>query len=340
MSTPPADAGGRRRVVRAPNHLGDVIMALPALAAHGADVMVRRWLVPLLEMAGLPGRVLPLDPGLSGWHRAVACLRHEGYQDGVLLTPSFSAAWLFRWGGVSRLTGIDADGRGWMLSQRVPRISLGGRHRINQYKFLLGQDPESPAKHRTLHPPVDVRARWSQRLGREGPLVGLFPGSNAPARRWPSDRFSEVARTLLARGGQVVVLGGAAERALTAAVAAGATGALDLGGETDLGGLAAILSLCDLVVTNDTGPMHLAGALGVPTVTLWGSSDPMEVGPPGPRHLRVTGMDLPCKPCFKNHCPRTGRGTVLPSAHEECLHLMDVDQVMTAAETLLGGSKE
>lgn len=336
MSRPLADAEGRRRVVRAPNHLGDVIMALPALAAHDADVMVRRWLVPILEMARLPGRVLPLDPGAEGWRAAVGTLRGAGYRDGVLLTPSFSAAWLFRWGGVSRLRGTASDGRSWMLRDRLPREALRGHHRINQYRLLLGQDPDVEPVHRTLTPPDALRERWASRLGPTS-RVALFPGSNATSRRWPAERFAEVARDFLARGCHVVVLGADAERDLTSAVAAGAPGAEDLGGGTDLPGLAAILSLCDLVVTNDTGPMHLAAAVGVSTVTLWGPSDPAEVAPPGSGHLRVTGAALPCKPCFKNTCPRSGAGTVLPHAEEECMRLIEVDQVAGAAATLLDG---
>lgn len=312
-------------------------MALPALADAGADVMVRRWLVPLVEMAGLSGRVLPLGPGFDGWRRAVADLRRGRYRDGVLLTPSFSAAWLFRWGGVARLRGTATDGRSWMLRDGMPRELLRGHHRINQYRLLLGQEFSTEPAHRTLRPAADARERWAGRLGADDGWIGLFPGSNASARRWPADRFGQVARRLLGRGTRVVVLGGAGERHLTAAVAAEAPGALDLGGETDLMGLAAILSMCHLVVTNDTGPMHLAAAVGVPTVTLWGSSDPREVCPPGPQHVRVTGADLPCKPCFKNTCPRSGAGTVLPRAEEECMRLIEVDQVLSAVDALAAG---
>lgn len=105
MTPVPSGAEERRHVIRAPNHLGDLIMALPALAADGSDVVVRRWLAPLLEMSALPGRVLPFDRGLAGWRRAVAMLRREGFRRGTLMTPSFSAAWMFRWGGVRWLRG-------------------------------------------------------------------------------------------------------------------------------------------------------------------------------------------------------------------------------------------
>ena len=106
---------------------------------------------------------------------------------------------------------------------------------------------------------------------------------------------------------------------------------------TDLIGLASLLSACDLVITNDTGPMHLAGAVGTPTVTLWGPSDPAEVCPVGAHDVRITGAGLPCKPCFKNECPRKGIGTSLPEAHEECMQLISVDEVVQTAVEILGG---
>jgi lipopolysaccharide heptosyltransferase II len=313
-------------------------MALPALAADGSDVVVVRWLAPLLETAGLPGRILAFDRGPHGWSAAVRELRRAGYRHGTLLTPSFSAAWLFRWGGVRRLRGTVGDGRTWLLADPVPRASLRGRHRINQYKLLLGQDPDTPARNHRLAAREAAVSSWRAQLG-GGPVVGLFPGSNAPARRWPPERFIAVGAALAADGARVVVLGGPGERGLTRRVADGVPGATDAGGATDLPGLAALLSVCDLVVTNDTGPMHLAGAVGVPTVTLWGPSDPAEVCPVGARDARVTGAELPCKPCFRNQCPRSGAGTVLPRAHEECMHLIGVEEVMKAVATLIGGAK-
>jgi ADP-heptose:LPS heptosyltransferase len=132
------------------------------------------------------------------------------------------------------------------------------------------------------------------------------------------------------------VLGGPGEAELTAAVSAGAPGALDVGGRTDLVDLAAVLSLCDLVVTNDTGPMHLAGAVGTPTVSLWGPSDPSEVRQVGAPDTRVTGPELPCKPCYRNHCGRRGAGTLLADAHEECMRLIEIRDVLGAVAAKLG----
>jgi ADP-heptose:LPS heptosyltransferase len=181
-------------------------------------------------------------------------------------------------------------------------------------------------------------ALWSERIPKgAGPLLGVFPGAHAPARRWPAERFEQLLERLGRPGARMVVMGGLGEVGLTARVAAGAPGALDVGGQTDLVDLAALLSLCDLVVTNDTGPMHLAGAVGTPTVSLWGPSDPEEVRQVGAPDVRVTGPHLACKPCYRNRCDRLGVGTFLSDANEECMRLIEVDDVLGAVEAALAG---
>jgi len=336
------EEAGEPTIVRAPNHLGDVVLAVPALVACGFDVMVVRGLVPILEMARIPGRVMPLDRGPAGFMVAVRELRRRRYRRGVLMSAAFSAAWLFRWGGVRHLRGTHTDGRGGLLTERIEPESLRGRHRVGVFELLAGLDEGSSSSGPRVVPPEERLARWRTRL--EGPagesrgtLVGVFPGANAPARRWPVERFTTVARDLAGAGHRVIALGGPAERRLTARVAEAAPSVVDLGGATGLVDLAAILSLCDLVITNDTGPMHLAGAVGTPTVSLWGSSDPAEVGQTGARDTPVTGADLPCKPCYRNECHRRGPGTLLPDAYEECMGLIDTQDVTAAALTALRG---
>ena len=328
-----------RRIVRAPNHLGDVVAALPAIVADGSDVLVLRWLAPIVEMSGGAGEVVPFERGMAGFVRAARELRRRGYDEGVLLTPAFSAAWLMRWGGVRRLRGTATDARSALLTDRIPPDALRPHHRIDAYKLLLGQDPAGEPKSHRLVPPAERRERWHSAIGTGSPVVGIVPGSNAPARRWPTERFGAVARELGARGARVVVMGGVGEVSLTATVAAACPGALDVGGRTDLADLAALLSLCDLVVTNDTGSMHLAGAVGTRTVSLWGPSDPNEVRQVGAPDGRVTGAALPCKPCRRNHCARRGAGTVLADAHEECMRLIEIEAVLAAADEGLGWSR-
>ena len=130
---------------------------------------------------------------------------------------------------------------------------------------------------------------------------------------------------------RVLVFGGPQERRLTAQVAGEA--AVDLGGRTDLPMLAAGLAECALLVSNDSGPMHLAAAVGTPTVTLQGPADPAVTRPLGGRHVMLRHPELPCVPCVKNVCPRRGRGYVLPDATRECLRLISVDDALGAVRT-------
>jgi lipopolysaccharide heptosyltransferase II len=314
-------------VVRAPNHLGDLVMALPALEAAGTiDVLVAGAIAPLLAMAHLDATVIPLTRGAAGFARAVAELRRGRYAQGVLLTPSFSSALLFAAGGVRERRGTDTDARHVLLTERVPSDAFADRHRSAAYWALVSNSTIPQALVPRLTVSDEAKARWrALSIPDDGPLIGLFPGGHAPARRWSPASFATLAMRLVARGAQVVVFGGPAERTLTARVAG--TRATDLGGRTDLALLAAGLAACDLVVSNDSGPLHVAAAVGTPTISCWGAGDPRVTGPLGRAQRIVRHAELPCVPCTRNVCPRRGRGTELPDAHNECLALITVDEV-------------
>ena len=326
-------ADGRTPViVRAPNHLGDLVMSLPALeAAGGADVMLPRGLAPLLSLSMVRGAAIPFDRGLRGFIRAVRPLRARRYERGVLLPPSLSSALLFALGGVVERRGTPTDRRGALLTDRVARDRLAGVHRSGQYHLLVTGTLPPSLPRPTLHVPDALRERFLSMLPpAAAPLVGLFPGSNAPSRRWPASRFATLAARLREAGARVLVFGGPGERAITAEVAAG--GAIDLAGRTDLPMLAAGLASCELVVSNDSGPLHVAAAVGTRTVSLWGAGDPAITGPPREgMHRVLRHPELYCVPCVKNVCPRHGPGAILPDAYNECMHLISVDEVAEAA---------
>jgi ADP-heptose:LPS heptosyltransferase len=365
-------------VIRTPNHLGDLIMALPALAAAPeADLVVARWLVPIAGMLRRNGAVIPLDRGSRGLLAAVRTLRKRTYDFGVLLPPSFSSALVFRLGGVRRVRGTATDKRRLLLSDSVPVERIRNRHRTVVYRYLVTGDIHAAASdagadawpqeihaawstsgagaHVTDLPaaqpdlgriplipprlPVPAQAleRWEAELRRVGgttsrATVGVFPGSNAPSRRWNAERFAAVARALAEQGAQVAVFGAAGERALTAEVAG--TWALDLGGRTDLPVLAAALSTCDILLTNDSGPMHLAAAVGTRTLVVSGPADTNEMAPGGSGHVYLQRLDLPCVPCVRNECPRRGAGYILPEAERECLRLIEVPEVLLACHRM------
>ncbi len=318
-------------VVRAPNHLGDLVLALPALQqARPNAIVVRRPLLPLLAMARLPGELIPLARGLVSLIQTAARLRAARFASGVLLTPSLSSAVLLRLAGIPARRGTATDGRSPLLTDRVAPVSLANEHRASAYLALVGDAlPASPPVPE-LSPEAHARERWHDLIGNNRELIGIFPGSNASSRRWDPGHFGELTARLADAGKRTVVFGGPSERHLTA-TAAGTHG-IDLGGKTDLAVLAAGLADCRLLVTNDSGPMHLAAAVGTPTISLWGAGNPAETGPLGAGHRVLRHAELPCVPCRANTCPRSGRGTVLPRAERECLELITVDEVMTAIE--------
>lgn len=318
-------------VVRAPNHLGDLVLALPAILRGGGDVLVVAHLAPLVAMSGAQGRVLPLRRGFQGFRAAARSLRAGRYARGIALTPAFSAALLFRVGGVRQVRGTATDGRTLLLSEPLDPRALRGRHRAVQYLDIMGDAAPALPEFPIFEPPCAEVDRWRARLGGGSRrVVGLAPGSRASSRRWPAERFRELATHLAAHGLAVAVFGAGDERALTAFVAGGAEGAADLGGATDLPMLAAALAACDLLVTNDSGPMHLAAAVGTRTVSLQGPADPAETAPLGPGHRLIVHAELSCVPCVKNECPRSGRGEFLDRAERECMWLITVDEVLEA----------
>jgi heptosyltransferase-2 len=190
------------------------------------------------------------------------------------------------------------------------------RHQLHEYLHLaaaaLGADPE-PLPPRLFVAPGEaeaVRAKFN--LG-ELPniILGLIPGAEyGPAKRWPADRFIAAAREIQRRTGCLwLILGGGGDRELAGAIASG-LGGLDpkcrlLAGQTSLRELCALLSLCGVVLTNDTGPMHVAAALGASIVAPFGSTSAGLTGPglPGGVRHRLLEAGAPCSPCFRRECP-------------------------------------
>jgi heptosyltransferase-2 len=194
----------------------------------------------------------------------------------------------------------------------------------------LGASPEP------LPPRIDVtdgemetaREKFDLTPTKGRPWFGLNPGAEyGPAKRWPAERFVATACALQKKTRcRWAILGGVCEFALAETISgeiARATGepTLNLTGLTSLRELAAVLKICDLVLTNDTGPMHLAAAVGAPVVAIFGSTSPELTGPVFSARAKVVRCDAPCSPCFRRECPIDLR----------CLRGIETDQVVAAA---------
>ncbi len=338
----------RQLLVRASNWIGDCVMSVAALRElrrlqpeTRLTVAGRRWVTDLFEGQSFVDRVFTWDrPGYWNRFRAVGSLRGS---DSVLLFPnSFSSALSPFLARVPQRLGYQTDGRSFLLTHRAqPRTKQLGLHQAFYYLDLihqLGLSETDYVARDDFAPDISLEAPGSgveeaNRLLREigidrtRPLVILSPGAAfGPAKRWYPDRYAAVADLLVNQeGAQILLVGSAQEQPLAELVLVHMKRkAHDLSGRTTLATLMGLLSECDLLLTNDSGPMHLAAALNRPQVALFGSTDEIATGPLCRRAV-VIHKHVECSPCLLRECPIDLR----------CFDRITVEEVFEAARGLL-----
>ena len=311
-----------------PSAIGDVVHALPVLnllrrrypAAHIS------WLVTpacagLLDGHPQLDEVIRFDrkrfghawrnPGalseLVAFHRA---LRGRHFDLVVDLQGLFRSGWLSFSTGAKVRVGTSTDREfGWAFATAVAPVGSRDRHAVDRYlsvaEFLgLGATPVD-----FVFPTDDAdRAAVAPLLPAE-PYAVFLPATHWPTKRWPTARFAELVTPLRERFGLTSVVAGGPDAEPVA-------GAISLAGRTTLRQLVAVLERASVVVANDTGPMHIAAALGRPLATVFGPTDPGRTGPYG-RPYSVVRLDLPCSPCFSRSC-----------VHQTCLRSLAVGPVL------------
>jgi heptosyltransferase-2 len=336
------DAAGARRaagvtpsrvVVRAPNWLGDVVLSLAAVRDlrrnfEGARVTVLAR-APVAELYRAVGEVdeILVSRGL----RADAAALRGRFDAGILLPNSFGSALALRLARVPERWGWATDGRGLLLTRAAPvPAQLRGQNQLYYYRAMLaamGLDVAPPPQ-TALRCPPEWDARAAELLDGARPWIGISPGAQfGTAKRWLPERFAAAARRLAAENGAgVAVLGSASERPLTAGIAAALdVPAVDLGGRTTLPELVGVLARLRLLVSNDSGPMHVASALGTPVLAVIGPTDPRETAPVGEAQ-RLVREPVHCSPCLLRECPIDHR----------CMRRVTVERVVEEARGLLG----
>jgi heptosyltransferase-2 len=321
-----------RVVVRAPNWVGDVVLSLPALRdlrrrfpAARLEVLARPW------VAELYGAVAGVDAVVEsrGLAADVEALRGR-FDLGVLLPNSFASALTLWRAGIPERWGYATDARGMLLTRscRVP-ARVRGQSQVYYYRAMLeglGLAVEGPPD-ASLACPREWAAQGETLLGDAGPWIGVNPGAfYGTAKRWPPERFAAAAALVARRtGASVAIVGAASERPLGEAIASQlAAPSRVLCGETTLAGLVGVLAQLRLLLTNDSGPMHLAAALGTPLVAVFGSTDWVETAPVSER-ARVVREDTECAPCRLRECPIDHR----------CMTRVGVSRVAAAALELV-----
>jgi lipopolysaccharide heptosyltransferase II len=357
---PPTTAHVRRVLLLRLERIGDLLMVRDAIVDARAawpdaeiDLVVGSWNAPLAAL--LPGvtRIETLDVpwlarGASGdtWPRLISRARswkRPGYDVVVNFEPDIrtnALAWL---SGARHRVGYRTGGGGAFLTDAqmyrpLEHVAVNARALVARAAGRA--EPASGAPSRLA---IDqaVRRRVGERLARAPrPLIGVHASGGRASKQWHLDRFAEAARILAGETqGTIVLTGGPSDRTLVDNVHSQIPDAnvIEACGAMDLVELAALLESLDVFITGDTGPMHLAAAVGTPVVALFGPSDPRRYGPLGSGH-HVLRVDLPCSPCNQVRLPPVRcRGHV-----PECLDRIDVTRVVTSAREALAlsGSRD
>lgn len=334
-----------RILVKAVNWLGDLVMSGPALHAicdtfpdaHLA-VLVRSELASFFDGALWVKEVIPYrlrggPGGLFDQLSIINRIRAGRFDLAVVFPNSFQSALWVTLAGVQRRAGYVADGRGFMLTHKVePRAEFERVHQAYHWLAMVAETIGAAGDAKAYHLDVNQQSRekmrvWlaNRRTRPESALVALAPvAAYGPAKEWPPERYAALADILAERhDAECLLVGGIDDRPQCEQIAAQCKrGAIVAAAETTVGELIALLSLCHGFAGNDSGCMHLAGALGVPTVAIFGSTDPARTGPMGP-HCRIIYRALECSPCLDRTC-RFG--------HYNCLRDIAAEEVAGALE--------
>jgi len=343
-------------LVRAPNWVGDAVMALPALrqfrrifADSEITLLARKWVAGLFDREGLADDVILLDQPKNGLLAAFTFvgdarrIRQRRFDLAVLLQNAFSAALLARAGGVAKIAGYPTDGRGALIDVKIPFQSNYKTEHQTRYYLNIARELElkligtSEIDLANSEPRFQVSSESKQEADRlvskfapqssRAPMVALCPGAtNSLAKRWPAHRFAETADRLAQKNGfQTVIVGSAGDFEAAEEVASTMKSpSTNLAGRTSISELKALLACSALVISNDTGTAHVSAALGIPTVVVFGPTEHVSTRPLSPI-ATVVRHDVECSPCMLRECPIDHR----------CMTGVEVDNVYRAAVDLL-----
>ncbi len=340
----------RNIIVRMPNWIGDLVMATPVLSdlrrAFPEARITAMCRSPICEL-------LREDPEIdelfcfskaTGFARRserkqlIEKLSKGKYDLGILLTHSFSSAWWFWQGKVANRLGYECNGRKLLLNRSIPLPEqIQNQHLVVTYKMLLGPlgipvSKTPPRLYLSQKEIADVSILLRNLGIPEGSvLVGINPGATyGSAKCWLPERFRQVAEQLLTdQEIYLVFFGDQATASLVGEISEGLPSrVINLAGKTSLRELAGIISLCNVVLTNDSGPMHIADAVGTPMVALFGSTSEIVTGPY--RSGTVIHKHVECSPCYQRTCP----------IDFPCMKRIEADEVYRALADQLYGARE
>lgn len=333
-------------LIVAPNWIGDAVLSLPVVDGCGQlwpaaelTVLARTRVAELFEARESEVRVYQYERGngpqrLSNLVALGRSLRRERFDLAILLPNSLGSAVMTRLAGVPQRLGYSTDGRGWLLTQKLEdRRKERGLHQVDYYLGLihnLGAYQMGRIPRLLLRSKITDRAMVlmeSLGIDKNDLLIGVHPGAAyGETKRWFPERFAAVLERLHRPGRRFFLLGGTGEEPLAEQISAKTDHpVINLIGRTTVAEVLGLIDRCSLFLSNDSGLMHVAAALRVPQVALFGSTDPQKTAPLNDRAVVIHPSQVSCTPCFKSECPED----------LECMKAITVEEVAAAAEQLL-----
>ncbi len=335
-------------LVRATNWVGDAVMSLPALRAlrqrfprARISILAKPWVADLYRREPFCDEIIPYTPRTVAEKWAAArALRPRKFDTAILLQNAFEAAAIAYLAAIPERIGYARDGRGFLLTHAIPVPRRGEIPRHESFYYLellrragiLDEMPVNELVH--LEGAPAARAAGLERfhqLGLGETVIGVSPGAAyGTAKRWLPERFADSAiRVANELGAAVAIFGSKGERELCQSVATSVSASIvkpvkNFAGETSLAEFIDLAAACRVYLTNDSGAMHIASALGVPTVAIFGATDDQATGPTGPL-AKVVREQVECSPCLKRECPIDHR----------CMTRVDAARVAQTALELL-----
>ncbi len=336
----------RNILIRGTNWIGDAIMTLPAIRAirdtfpsARISVLAKPWVAEIFNICkDIDDVILFKSPGshsgIAGKLRLAKELNARRFDAAILLQNAIEAAIITRLAGIPVRCGYNSDARGLLLTHSVQRTE--GIRKVHQIQYYLEMVKSlgclSAEAKVHLHPGNEYQILSEKifrehAISRERLIIGIAPGATyGSAKRWFPERFAAVSDMLIKDlSAQVVLFGSHEDRQVTDLIEQFAHQPLiNLAGKTNLKEAIAVISRCALFISNDSGLMHVAGALNIPTVAIFGSTNPVTTSPVGDRSI-VIYKGAPCSPCLKETCPTDFR----------CMDMISVEEVYEIARGLL-----
>jgi len=337
----------KRLLIRSTNWIGDAIMTTPVIRTirecfprAQISILAKPWVAPVFESSTHVDTVLIYDgagrhKGIWGRVRLARDLRQYHFEAAILLQNAFEAALITFLAGIPCRIGYNTDGRSLLLTHPVAcKPEYKKDHQTRYYLNILrdvGLKEGSQDLFLNLGSKQRARAQdilFEYGVSKQERIIGLNPSATyGPAKQWPLERYAGLAdkiqdfadcRVLIFGGPEDILLGRRISQTMKHAP-------VDLSGKTELSEAMALIERCSLFVTNDSGLMHVAAALKVPLIAIFGSTNATTTGPLSSKS-RVVQVPMVCSPCLKPECPE---------GHLRCMDQIDVDMVFDVAKEML-----